>query len=252
MRDVLATLAILGLGIGFLLPARGLADDKASERTKCSNNLKQIALAAIQYTDDKRFFPHIAKITELDKKGDTTPAGNDVPPRCLRSLVYFNYIDSPGVFACPSSGKAPKEVSEAVKNDTKKFGWDGSTPEQTKVGPITCADKKDGDADALTDLQYSWTVRGLTANAQSTNLLSGDRARKCGARTKQKIDGNHEEGWSVVYLDAHTGWVKSSDEDAKVLASTDKDKKGKFLVCWDAANCGDEVKKDEKKGDEKK
>src|SRR5581483_3337466 len=57
---------------------------------RCRSNLRQIALGAIQYVDDKRFFPHVHKISELDGDARTNDA-----PRSLRALFHFDYLDAP-------------------------------------------------------------------------------------------------------------------------------------------------------------
>jgi hypothetical protein len=87
---VLGVLFFLGICVVALLaallaPALMTAKQKGLE-TACRNNLKQVALAAVQYADDKRFFPYVAGA----KGGEA-----------LDLLVKFNYVDNPEVFSCP-------------------------------------------------------------------------------------------------------------------------------------------------------
>src|SRR5438552_1328093 len=92
-KDVVVSLGLVALGAGLFLPARALSQDRA-KKMRCANNLKQIGMAAHQYADDKRFYPHITTINKLDNDGNTSPAGNQVPPRCLRALSFYNYNDN--------------------------------------------------------------------------------------------------------------------------------------------------------------
>ena len=54
--ELLATVAIIGLLIGLLLPAIQSARESA-RRTTCANNLKQLALACLQYDESQGHFP---------------------------------------------------------------------------------------------------------------------------------------------------------------------------------------------------
>ena len=238
--DVAVVVSILGLSAGFLLPARALSQERKDERAACANNLKQLALACVQYADDKRFLPHLGLITKLDNNGDTTPKGSDVAPRCLRALIFFNYIDDPKLYVCQGS----KDEAKAFKAGSP-FGWLGAAPDDPKASPIAKASKNDKDADALTDLSYGWTLRGRTANAPAGSRTIADRATKLGKRSKQTLPGNHEGGWNAACIDAHVEWVKKGEKPPLSQADPN-DPKAPALTVWDEANAGDEVK-DEKK-----
>src|SRR5580658_277165 len=88
--------------IGWVLAAFGVValrrlDERANE-PKCRNNLKHLGLAAIQYADDKRFFPHTGRISAL--AGDEH---SDEAAHSARLLVRYGYVDTPGAFVCPAS-----------------------------------------------------------------------------------------------------------------------------------------------------
>ncbi|MEZ0228914.1 MAG: DUF2059 domain-containing protein [Planctomycetota bacterium] len=232
-KDLAVVTALGALVVGFFLPARALSQDRVA-KVKCNNNLKQLALGAIQYADDKRFFPHLGKISALDNEGKTLPTGNDVPGRCLRALIFFNYHDNPECFVCPESDDKAHPMSDAAKSDPKRFGWGGE--DVAPQNPIHVAAANDKDADKLKDLSYSWTVRGMTTNTRSDVVMSGDRARRAGDGAKQTIQGNHRDGWNVVHVDAHTSFVKIGSEESSRLAATGPT--GAHLVCWDEGAAG--------------
>lgn len=240
--DAIVLVCLISLALAFTLPLRAFCQEKKDERVECANHLKQIALGAMQYADDKRFYPHLGPLTKLDNEGSTKPAGNPVPPRCLRSLMYFNYLDDPQVFVCPSSADKAAPMSAEAQKDPRKFLWAGNSAEKVSASPIASPAVSDGDADALTDLSYGWTLRGLTTNSVSTSLVAADRARRVGKRTNQKIEGNHEAGFSVAHLDAHVSWVKAGPKDDLPLSSNNPS--GGCLVVWDDANFGDAPRAD--------
>src|SRR5271156_948180 len=95
--ELLVVIAIIGILATLLMPALLKAKEKANQ-TKCSNNLKQIALAAVSYTDNYRYFPHITANTAQDGGCSTVTAC-----KCIRTLVFFNFLDNPESFICPSS-----------------------------------------------------------------------------------------------------------------------------------------------------
>jgi type II secretory pathway pseudopilin PulG len=91
-----AGLCVIGILAALLMPALAKAKHRANE-AQCANNLRQIALASIQYADDKRFFPYVPD----DKSGKET----------VELLFRFNYLDDRTTLHCPEDESAPDELS---------------------------------------------------------------------------------------------------------------------------------------------
>ncbi|MEZ0230283.1 MAG: DUF1559 domain-containing protein, partial [Planctomycetota bacterium] len=167
---------IVVLVAGLLLLVAEAASHNHSHRgrnaTKCSNNLKQIGMAAIQYMDDKRFFPHLAKQKELQGGWKTNTA-----TRICRALTYYNYNDNPETYICPDAADQFVPLSQAARVDIRAFRWNGAEGPPTEPPPMFAGAASDVPLCDSTDLSYGWTRRGLSGVSMSTMPLAGDKSR---------------------------------------------------------------------------
>jgi len=216
--ELLVVIAIIGILATLLMPALLKAKEKGNQ-VKCGNNLKQMALAAHQYSDEKRNYPHSTLISVTE--GDYTSA---LSARCIRSLTFYNYNDNPETYLCPSSPDTFKPLEEDAKLDIRCFFWQGDgsgkapgkpkdvSLNQLANGPIYGTAAGDAGLDKMLDLSYGWTMRGLTSNSISSVLMAGDKARiqtttdDAGSGTGNgahvnNLVGNHKDVMITVKLD---------------------------------------------------
>jgi hypothetical protein len=198
---VVVCFAGTGLLAALLLPALNKVERQAS-RTKCSNNLRQLGLASLQYADDKRFFPHVGPLAELD--GDVATSDG---PRKARTLVHFGYHDNPEGFICPQSYDLSVPMTPAAMNNTQLWFWNGGTnPSAPGLSPIVDG-APDPALDQTHELSYGTTRKGLNSNTRSTTLLGADRALRDGTDVGNPLEGNHDGGWNVLQADCTVWWA---------------------------------------------
>ena len=97
---VLATFALLA---GVLVPSFGV-QRSGNERTVCVNNLKRLGEAFLQYSEDvsPRFMPQFS-FRIASAQGGTLGAYGVV----RHLVVLSNYLSSPSLLVCPSTGRKP-------------------------------------------------------------------------------------------------------------------------------------------------
>lgn len=212
--DVVVLMAILGLGTALLGGLHARADEKAN-RSRCANRLRQVAIAAISYSDDKRFFPRL----EPAQGGLLGGPESATARRTIELLVRHGYADE--VPVCPSSddtlARVPLDQDPLVREPLPSLDQDHH-------------------------LSYGWTRRAMNSSVRSTAPLAADRAiraRPADARRDPSLPpgrvGNHERGLGLAQADGSVIWIPASELDAlaALVATDERDPRSGFLGIHD-------------------
>ncbi|HZV02628.1 MAG TPA: hypothetical protein VFF73_38330 [Planctomycetota bacterium] len=212
--EALLVSAILGLAATLLTAACASAAKRHGEE-RCANNLRRIAMAAMCYSDDKRFFPHRAPLRERDGGVES-----DTAARALRALVHYTYLEDTESFVCPSSPDEASPAEVPITNNPRSFTWAGGRepPAPSDESPLySRSDAGDRPLNEMTDLSYGWTRVSVTTNSPPMVILAGDKARVVPERADEParqghMAGNHRECIQVTYQDAHVTRIEPASE----------------------------------------
>jgi len=126
--ELLVVIAIIGILIGLLLPAIQAARE-AARRMQCSNNLAQIAKAALNYTDSLKAFPPACKAntvtaaaTEYDCWAEALdPTVNSNKNGYSWMLLILPYMEQGPLYKCWNFKKAVCGNLTAANTDISPF-----------------------------------------------------------------------------------------------------------------------------------
>lgn len=204
---VIAAVCVLGMVVmgvlgALMMPAMMKAKEKANA-SKCASNLRMVGLGAASYAGDKRFFPHVTGLRELD--GD---ARTNHGPKVFRALINYGYLDSAEGYVCPSSFDL---YVPTTSYDPREWFWLGQTRSATSENPL--GDGMNDPTLLETDeLSYGWTRRGFNNNLSSNTPMAADRSVRRdpdAAYLEPGENGNHTDGVNVVYADCATRFVNT-------------------------------------------
>jgi prepilin-type N-terminal cleavage/methylation domain-containing protein len=180
---VISIIAVLaGLSMTAVIKVR-----QQSRKVACSNNLKQLGLAAQMYLNDHRIFP----FNLGEAAGEKEDAFGDEEESATRGhdhiQVIFDggYIDDPEVVVCPASKDVPASIDDEGRYVLKVIG-----------GPVS-------------NCSYAWAKEVKTDGDPSTDPLASDNAEK----DETRGDDNHPGGRNVLYLQGNVKWVPTKELD---------------------------------------
>jgi prepilin-type processing-associated H-X9-DG protein len=188
---VAAVVGFIGLAIlaGMLLPALARAREQA-RRASCLSNIKQLGLAAKQYTQD---FNHVYPWRKaVDSPKDAW---------CDLGLLYPNYCSGSKAFFCPSAKDRPFTPDIEV--------LDGR--------PSTCANFSPVNTRRVISYSYCYdsskrVPAPWTENAKSTVRIMADKKAGIEIDDSNAALANHkDDGRNVLYNDGHVKWKAGPD-----------------------------------------
>jgi len=167
--ELLVVIAIIGILASMLMPALWAARE-AGRKAHCKNNLHQIGIAIVTYSESNdEFYPNA---------GAGTTATDSL------ALLYPDYIQSPASFRCKSTDDRP-EFSEIAGGGTVKtyeFGTDA--PTWTSYG-----------YDDDTGFRNPEMMMPIAADMDGTSVTNPNSAT-----------ANHRKGQNVLFYDSHVNW----------------------------------------------
>jgi prepilin-type N-terminal cleavage/methylation domain-containing protein/prepilin-type processing-associated H-X9-DG protein len=200
--ELLVVIAVLSILIGLLMPAVQRARE-AANRTKCMNNLKQIALACNLYENATGRFPPTCP------KGETQSWAWIILPQLEQQNLYNQWslgtaiynvnntsalVTPVPVYFCPSRrdprGAGASVVSVSIKQNASKYttacgGMSTSDPTVTLSTPTAVGDYAAAVGTTGSDAVVTTIVNGVPLSLQPTGAFVIDT----GLRTVDFTDG---------------------------------------------------------------
>jgi len=189
--ELLVVIAIIAILAAILFPVFAKAREKARQ-SSCLSNLKQLALANLQYAQDydERFMLY------------ANMASSPVQPppfaanECFWRFPLYAYTKNWQVYKCPSSWTDPGDESSPSIQGHPAYGYND------QVGGVTLGTCQQPAALAIMgdcghwSLRQNWEMAYANQCGASCNPLNGNPSR-------------HNGGSNVAYADGHTKWGAS-------------------------------------------
>jgi prepilin-type N-terminal cleavage/methylation domain-containing protein/prepilin-type processing-associated H-X9-DG protein len=174
--ELLVVIAIIAILAAILFPVFAKAREKARQ-TSCLNNVKQLTLAILQYTQDYDEVLPLAGYWPLNPTYHVAPYWDE---------LLLPYIKNTQIYRCPSAAAGTRNY----RYNPPRGGARGAAPACTKLGTI--------DAPASVVLLTDIAQAGYLNTTGSYDLMNDGY-----------IVEVHNGGANLGFADGHAKWVKA-------------------------------------------
>lgn len=206
--ELLVVVAIIALLAAILFPVFGRARENA-RRSACQSNLKQLCLAAIQYTAD-----YDERWMAISSTSATTVPNTLLDPVVRWSAVMDPYVKNPQIYMCPSKANG-QSATFGYTHNMRLTGQDATMaygngrplaaiplPAQTPAFVDARAYYANGTPSNARGLHFAFQTNQGFAWAYQTS--TGGYARLSNGLS----DGNaHFDGMNIAFADGHVKYV---------------------------------------------
>ena len=186
--ELLVVIAIIAILAAMLLPALGMAREKARV-ISCAGNLRQLGLATQLYTAD--FSPHFG-LVEFNSNGSVFQHNDDL-------YLLAPLVENLDVFACPSAKFSVTRREELRLHPERTVG---ANRRSRNVGP---AYEAYGFYDDNT-IKTSSTIDGF----ETVTWFVFDTDNPGVNHQMDSLDNHEERGGNVLFGDGHVEWINGT------------------------------------------
>lgn len=189
---------VCNAGVVLLYVAYSWENNSTHQAQRCANNLRMIVQAAIQYSNEHRFFPHMTRLASPNTEEQVSDA--------LRTLVVMGYLEHPELFHCSAfhDGHALHLESE----NPRLWDWSQSTNSNPSGLPIH--NSSNLSVHHNKELSYTYLRRKVnSSSARSDTMILADKA----IVTHINYRGLPTHGIRIAYGDGHVRATRRPDEE---------------------------------------